>query len=393
MTADAVHTVRIEGLFKTITPTHISDVATNLRYEPSTGRVSRGARSGFPVAGQRTLTYRMPDGEGEDLGYIQVPILPANGLRGRLRRAGAAEVEDALVARGLYLTWQAYQAMHCGAVTGTPDGSAPPLDEVRSIRNHLFMGLFGGGNRMTPSRLRVSTALPVLQGLIDLGAIPDAYADAAIPTTQWRRLMETLPIVRRDDLAQHLDPRAEDVVADYDSVMHEQFLLDTARRAARVRAASPSNADETVPEDPPRGLRALSAIQVITPGTPFYVRFDARCTEAQAGLLVHALLRILRQENNGLGGKSALGYGRFTHALSLSLDSKTVDPFLGQFEETRLQLNNTLMGRLADAFERELELIDPVALDALVMAKRTPEEEKALPQPTSRKPKSTLGAA
>lgn len=365
--------VQIDGLFRTVTPTHISDVGSGMRYDPATDRIVYGESVGVPVTGQRCLTFRLIE-EGGAV-FVKVPVLPANGLRGRLRRAAAAELEESFRSRDRYVTWQTYQGMHCGAVTGNPDGSAPPLDQVRAIRDNLFMGLFGGGQRMTPSRLRVSTALPLIEGLVELGAIPDGYKGDVLPTKDLKRMMSVLPIVRRDDLGQYLDPNAERVVANYDDVMHAEFLKDTARRAERGREATDDEPGDDKKSETPRGLRALSAIQVITPGTPFYVRFDARCTEAQAGLLLHALLRILSQENGGIGGKSAVGYGRFTHALTLDVDGERVEPFEGQFENTKMRRDSDLLTRLVSAFEADLAQLDPDALDAIITARDPGAEE------------------
>ena len=382
--------VQIDGLFRMLTPTHISDIASNMRYDPSTDRILYGETGGIPMTGQRCMTFRLgKEKEGVD-SYVKVPVLPANGLRGRLRRAAAAELEESFRSRDRYVTWQTYQGMHCGAVTGTPDGSAPRLDEVRAIRNNLFMGLFGGGQRLTPSRLKVSTALPVLEGLVELGAVPEAYKDDAIPNKEARRLMSVLPIVRNDDLGQYTDPSAERVVENYDDVMQAEFLKDTARRADRARAAKDDEAQGEKKSETPRGLRALSAIQVITPGTPYYVRFNAYCTEAQAGLLLHALLRLLQQHTGGIGGKSAVGYGRFAHALTLSVDGERVEPFEGQFEDTQLRGDSELLKRLAAAFEAELGQLDPDRLHAIITASEPGSEEDA---PKAAKGKAKGGKA
>ena len=120
------------------------------------------------------------------------------------------------------------------------------------------------------------------------------------------------------------------------------------------------------------------------------MRFNAYCTEAQAGLLLHALLRILSQENGGIGGKSAVGYGRFTHALTLDVDGERVEPFEGQFEDTQLRGGSELLTRLAAAFEAELGQLDPDRLHAIITAREPGEEEDA---PKAAKGKAKGGKA
>ncbi len=359
----------VDGILRTVSPLHISDLAKNLRYDPARDRVVRGgSRVGFPVTGHRQMEFLVPGLASEENpgGIVSVPVLPANGFRGRLRRAGAAEVQAYLTGeRHEKLSYNAYQAMHSGAVSGAPDGAPPNLDEVQRLRAHAFAGLFGGGSRMMPSRLRVATGLPLVQGLFELGAIPDRYADLAVPTTQAWRLLSVMPVVRNDDLAQFLDPDAEDVVADYNDVMMAMFAAETTKRQRRSAAQDGTEmGDEPEPE---RGLRALSAIQVVTPGTPFYVRFEVvGGTDAQCGLLLHALLRMLQYAPRGLGGKTAVGFGRFTHALAMTVDGERDTPFTGQQEGTGLNVLSPAVQRLATAFEAELQTMTAASFDGLM---------------------------
>ncbi|PND66349.1 type IV CRISPR-associated protein Csf2, partial [Escherichia coli] len=57
-----------------------------------------------------------------------------------------------------------------------PDPSPVTAEEVIRAKNHVFMGLFGGGARMLHSGFDVFDLLPVMETTISAGMIPARFA-------------------------------------------------------------------------------------------------------------------------------------------------------------------------------------------------------------------------
>lgn len=367
------YTVMVDGIFRLETPLHISDPAGNVRYVPGTDRLTRGDSSvGFPATATRHAHCfgMVPARNGEEgvltTGLLEYPVLPANGLRGKIRRAAAAELEDVYVERGERVSWQTYQGMHSGAVTGIPSSDAVKLDQVQQMRDHVFVGTFGGGSHMQPSRLRVSTGVPPLEALYEIGLVPERWRDFAISNNQAWRLCDIYCGVRNDDLASFLDQRAENVVDDYNDVMLAQFAADTQRRATRKKSAT-ADSPETKETDPTRSLKGINAYQYVIPGVPFYVRFEVvKATEAQCGMFLAALLRMLRLDPRGIGGKSALGFGRFRHELRMVVDGDEAVPFNGQCEDTSINIDNPIIASMMTAYESAAQDTQPSEIGVLM---------------------------
>ena len=356
----------VDGLFRLVSPLHISDVASNYRYFPQHDEIRRAVRGGFPAVGHRNMTFYLPAARSDrnPSGMLTVPVLPANGLRGRLRRAAAQEIEEILCTKTERLKVATYHGMHCGAVTGNPDSSPIALSKIRVLRDHVFLGLFGGGARMMPGRLQVATGYPVVEGLVDAGFVPDRWPEEQVPTADAWRLTQAIPLVRGDDT--HTDPNAPQVIADFDAVSAQQLQDELARRAQRAGEDSENRGEDNVQ----RGLRALSAVQAVTPGTPLYVCFTVQGTAAQCGLLLYAILRLLQHKPRALGGKTASGYGRFHHELSVKLDDndREPSPFRGQAEDTLLDPTGSCTADLIQAVEDALSRIEVAELDRLIQA-------------------------
>ena len=355
--------LRIEGLMTTASPLHISAPEKNLRYDPGTGRFLRGAHGGFPCTATRTQRARslFAATETNPLGILRLPVIPAQGLRGRLRRLAAADVEDALIAhQGEKVPFAVYQAMHSGAVTGNPDGGAPPLDVAKSRRDHFFAGLWGGGTQMVPGRLSVTGGRMVCEPLLELGAIPERYRDEdLVPVGSVHQVFEALPVVRKDDALQFSDPRAMEVIDSYDQAMLDALGDQAGRRARKARAgAEDAPAPDAPEEKETRGLQAFSYTETVVCGIPFYARFDLRSgTPAQAGALLTALGRLLAPGERHLGGRSAVGFGEFAFDFSALVDGQRVQGVFAADAEggTALSSEHPSIAACLEAYERSLE--------------------------------------
>lgn len=269
------------------------------------------------------------------------------GLRGRLRRCAAAEIEEHVVyERGEKLPFVTYQAMHSGAITGNPEGLPEDVEEVRAARAHPFVGLFGGGPRMMPGNLRVANGYALVDALFDLGMIPELYRGeiGVVPASRAWQLLEVIPINRTDDALQFRDSNIEEVVENYAEAMIEQLNRAATRKAQKL--AGENGEERTL------GLQFLVFVQAVVAGTPFYVRFVLNGEPAQGGLLLAALRRLVAQEDGkGLGGKSSIGFGAFGHDLMMELDGEKARPFVTQ---GALDVEHPLVGRLIKAYESAL---------------------------------------
>lgn len=349
--------VLIDGLFQLKTPLHISD-PNSARWDPEEKSFVYGGR-GFPCTLTRTQSFFTPAHATErNEGFFSLPVLPAQGLRGRLRRCAAAELEDYVTTQlDEKLHLETYLALHTGAITGNPSGESPAMAEVRKTRQHPFVGLFGGGPNLVPGNLRVAAGVPCVDALVhDLGMIPEDVCDfEPLSIKNGWRLMQVVPLVRNDDLLQGRDTRAKDVIEDY----NEQLLGLLDQQMDRKKKKSEG-------EKSTMGLQALNFYQVVIPGTAFYCRFEVNGTKAQAGLLLHALKRLVIDEN-GLGGKGALGLGQFGHSLRIHIDGQTYDLFSTQED---LNLDEEAIRGLIEEYEEALEGVNAQSLhEAFVPAK------------------------
>lgn len=373
----------IDGILRLTSPLHISDPAGTARYMPRTNRIVIGASGGFPAVLTRTSQAMLEDAVSDKnpLGRVDFPVLPSNGLRGRLRRAGAAEVEASLRARNERLSMAAYQGMHCGAIGSAPLGTTPALAEVKAYRAHVFAGLFGGGARMIPSPLRVSEGVPLLRGLIDRGMIPTHAEEfgTALPSALAYRLFEDVPMVRLDDAAQYADREAESVIDNYEAEMLAFFERDLERATVRSekgveglakkpKKAKKSTTEDDVGDDEPeleRGLRTFVAHQRVIPGTTFWMSMRLTdATDAQVGLFLRSLRRVCALSPRGIGGKTAHGYGRFQHRLMLRRGTEApIALFEGQEEETALRTADPVIKGYLDASDAAIEALTPADID------------------------------
>jgi CRISPR type IV-associated protein Csf2 len=279
----------IELVFTNITPFHSS--------APGGARVTLegqfvGERQGFPC----TRTRFMPvmggaDGEGVPT-PVYVPLMPANTLRHVLREALLAPIMEHF--RGRYtLSTGSYAAAHAGNASGNPDGVSATYDEIVAVRQHPFLGLFGGGPRMVEGRLRVDAAWPITPVTLPyLGDLEEHAVRGHLTSVQFIRRVDPVVDISDEDLP--LIENATTAVTRW----HSQFVSGAA-------------------DEDTRGLRSFSAHEVVIPGVNWLWRIAAhRPTAAQKGLLLLALSTFNQTQ---IGGMGRLGYGR------MRLKSLTVD--------------------------------------------------------------------
>lgn len=244
------------------------------------------------------------DGAAPSSSHSPVPCIPANSIRGQLRRQAAKAIMEALISRGEELSINAYNVLQCGAATGSPDGSGPTVAEAVEADAHPYFGLFGGGPRLIRSNLRVDTALAVTAASLPYlrPEFGGAVNGGKLLSIGWRR--------RNDDalMLSDVDAQAK-IIASFHETMNNYQDASMLSKAAKA-VAKDGGDDGQEPASPvARGLGAFNAIEYVVPGTHFALRFDVDGTEEQAGLLLAALLGFVK--TNRLGSDGRRGFGRF----------------------------------------------------------------------------------
>ena len=337
----------IRGILRLTSPLHIA-APRKETVDPDTDRLLPSGERGIMVV--PATKYRLPmfvrgsqaigvHAIGEvDIprgsAFADVPVIPANDLRGRLRRFAARKVFDVLLARNEQISLDAYHGMTCGAVTGSPNGRLTFAEAAQAAR-HSFLGLFGGGPKMVRSALQVSTGWPILASTIFAGVLSeDLQAEVPCPMNSEWLLTQRLFFRRIDDAIRFTDGYAQTVVRDFgpevtrwiESVSEVKKARASAGgktgKAKARRAVTPSTEEASVTviegvENPPPTpnrlqLQGFNAIEFVVPGTRFFLDFhleESQMRSGGLGLFLHALREFVLQQN--LGGWTKNGFGRF----------------------------------------------------------------------------------
>lgn len=342
--------LKIQGTLRTTTPLTVAqpgDLKITL-----TGRRSP---AGFPC----TEVARMPLPGNEELAPASVPVIPANTLRGGLRRAGAALIERALIARGEKLELAALHSLRSGTPYGHPDKAAPNLIEIATAQATPPLGVFGGGPRMIGGALRVDAGMPIIPETLDRALVPlnlsGKKVEGRLSTFFWLR--------RADDVVTFVDhTNAQHVVKDYsESLDAWQVLVGGAQNEDQV--------DEEPADDSTfRKIAGFNAFEAVLPGVPFAVRYDLDTDHtANAGFLLLALQEFARTQR--VGGMGRLGHGRFTLDLHVQLDEdpNTVALFVRAQDSYELNLDDPRIDTMVKAALEWLDQVTAAQLHALLL--------------------------
>lgn len=351
--------IKIFGTITLLSPLHISDPDRIYRYDPDSGRVRRAQQGGFPCVATRTETFRsaLAVTDNNALGNVRLPIIPAQGIKGCLRRFGQKIVEESFLQRGLKMNAALYQSMRTGAVSGRPDGNLPPLDVAKARRGHFFVGLFGGGTQIVPGWLYANDARVLADCYLDAGAIPSGLGEPFSVINAYQ-LFEGRPTIRKDDLMQGSDADAVNSLADFDEYMLAQIDEITKRRASKK-----ANEDDDTGS---RSLQSISYKETVVGGTEFYFEVGAKqVNAAQAGMLVEAVGQYLA--NGQVGGGGNIGYGRFTHNLMVQVDGETFSGVFGDASQPLLSSCPDAILQLCQAMHEQLEEATPESIAAMMV--------------------------
>ncbi len=288
----------IEGEMTAVTPMHIASGEGNVRYDFKTGRKIYGPSGGVPLTTTQHKTIVLP----EKGGTMQVPGVNANTLRGGIRRAGARVVARMLADKGEAVSNDTMLRMLAGTSSGRPSKEMTGLDEMDEIFNNPFVGLFGGGERMHRSRFVCCDGWPMLDELVELGTIP---SDAQ--TMESRKGLTSVLVLRRvNDILRNLASVRENfeaAVKDFNAEA-QRIIEDAAERTKRKKQGEEASADDSM-------LDSINALEIVNPGTRFYVRFEANGAAHHAGMLLKALEEFVSTDNVGGWGRNDFGRVRF----------------------------------------------------------------------------------
>lgn len=314
-----------EGIFRLTSPLHCADEAT----PEGAGKVMRTMKAPiFTPAGMDT-----------------VPYFPGNDLRGRLRRKAGAILLDAITSSGAKYDRGVYSGVNNGMNGAQPDPTPATAEEVVRARNHIFMGLFGGGARMLQSGFDVADLMPIMDTTISAGMIPARFApqpgtdfvssepgDIAYTAHKKGERLYGWQLLRRyngtriDDLHRVTDvDRVEKQLENgLDEVAAYQLqVLENKRLRKEDKEADA--ADKTNVKKSDAGN--MITFEAIAAGVPMYFKLviAPNMSDAQIGLMAQAVCDLVNGQK--LGGWSRTGLGSFDAMLQMRRNG-VVSPLL-----------------------------------------------------------------
>lgn len=332
----------ISAVLSLTSPLHIAS-PEDARVDPKTGMISGGnAKTGTPCTRTQRHEILLQQQQQEEEGRSSrfVPIVPANSIRGRIRRQAAAIIKEHLLKRNEKLTLDAYHTLMAGSPNGYPDSALPSVDEFNQAAQHPFFGIFGGGPRMLPSRLKVDTAYPINEATIDTGIVPSMLE--SFSTNLWNT--QAVTFRRVDDALTLTDNQIFDIVDD---------VVEAVEEWRELTASQGNLEDEEQSNAKFQGIRSWTSHEIIKPGTTFHFNMSLNSfDEAQRGLMLRAAEGFFNLQN--LGGWSRNGYGRYS-----VLDAKISSIVEGQVVSGQL-LKKTASGNYV--LDRDNDDIDSYLL-------------------------------
>ncbi len=353
-------TLRIHAFLTTTTPLHISSGVQG-SFDFENGRASYKSGPGLtPCMLVQTLGIANDDSE---FGSVQVPVIMANNIMGRLRRRAAAEVLGVIERKGERVKTGTYSALMCGAVSGNPDSEEPTFEEYRAARAHAYLGLFGGGPKLYRRHVHGFNAVPYTSGSRPMFARckhPNFdEAVHAVRAGQEHHLTRAVLQNRNDDLRELVNlSLASKTIENFtdEIVARQSAIIDTQKQKG---AEKEKGARVTT--------RSFTSFQYVIPNVVFPLCWELReVTDAQLGLFLLALDAFAHSEE--LGGFGRNGFGRFTLTDVAVTD---VDDALladGLFQNNRLNRSQPEVSEALAAWTAESEAFTGSGLNDLFAA-------------------------
>ena len=278
--------MKISTTIKTMTPLHIamphrvSKISIESNRPDVMGELPYTRTSVMPIP----TTREAKDDDGVVsivANTTDIPSIPANSWRGRIRRAAANIVYQALEKRGEKVSFNTFKAMQIGAIAANAiDTGSLDIALFQKAAHHPFVGLVGGGAKLIQSNYRISTSMAICEENNPNGLILNpAY-----------RLVNPIWFKRGDDMIQFKSPMADSVINDYVPALEAWREEVLATQLKRKEERGDRNTTQSKVD-----LRSWSAHEVVIPNVDFSFDLDASAlkNEAQIGLLIMALHDVL----------------------------------------------------------------------------------------------------
>lgn len=333
-----MNTIRIQGHLLATSFWHVTEEVRDNETKVMRAKI---------IAGAYTDDGRAPDTPPL---IAEVPLVPSNSIRGRLHRASLAILTEALIARGEFISRDAYQMLSNGGLVGGGAGNILSVGEILAARKHVHFGLWGGGPRLMPSSVVTCDLLPVCAETLASGRVPDSFKDFAPmiqvtigegerQTTErqiapaWRLLSKRI-FKRNDDMMALntqaltrlgvLGEDAEQLITEYQA---EQIGKREDRKSAKE---STEGMDvRTLSDDMKASLKKTDitnflTMEVVSPGTvwPVDLRLNATSTAAQIALFARSVEHFANEQRIGSFGR--WGFGQFRAHLTITKEDEPI---------------------------------------------------------------------
>lgn len=317
-------------------------------------------QQGFPCSLTQKLSIPLRAEDAKDEKRAQtVPLIPANTLRGRLRRMSAKSILAQIEANGEKLSLPAWQGLQSGAIYGHPDSSLPSVEQMRADYESVYLGTWGGSTRLVPSVVSVPAAMPVTDETISAGLVPEEAMEDAVGG----RLTQTFFFRRVDDTIVVADPRRGGQIHKFDEAYTDWVKLFGPQAK---EALGEDGAEAAEPAGKVQGVMSFSAREVVSPNVTFVTELHCGGESRHLGMVIEALRQWA--EDPYIGGCRRLGMGR----LEMQAEIGGAPLFVVSGDRVLVDENHEAAAAHAEA----MELIESIAAgDVEAMFK--PEEKSA----------------
>lgn len=367
--------IKIQGALPLTSHLHVSStVSARLTDE---GFKNFSSDVGKPLTAQ--MSFKAFDKVGNLVRHI--PFLPGNGLRGRLRRYGSKYIFKKFEelhgnSKDQKFTIESFHGMTSGAVTGSPLNSSGLIKQIQKERDHVFLGLFGGGPTLTRSAYMVSDLIPICGLTKQLKMVGTdlevgiAEHDNASHGDTTEGLTGFYHIFRRDDL---LDGKYQEFEGQISNFEHDgQTWLTTVAKADGGRSKE--------------AISNMVAVEAIVPGVNmwFELRLEKNVLPEQFGLMLQSLRELVN--DNRLGGWTRAGFGRFDPShLKLIINNEEIPLFPTKKGDQWEFYDHEIITNALAALDKKLSEVDYDYFNSMF-------DQKALSEAlTGKKPKAKKG--
>jgi CRISPR type IV-associated protein Csf2 len=363
------HKFYLHGILRTLSPLHIAAPGKG-HLDMADGRVKFGAHAGndFPA----TLIQKMPVAVPGEGGWQYLPVISANNIMGHLRRHAAAIVCGKFLDNGEMVSPAAFNVLNCGAASGKPDAEGLTFADYQANKNHLYMGLLGGGPALMRRYVQCNNLVPKTDASAAMiEAFPHPLGIEAT-THSADKLTYGWMVNHLDDLERMAHPElSHGVIKDFAQEFIERNERIKNQRDLKKEAKKDGIRAPAAEKD---STRAVFGLEFVVPLVEFPVMWQLNVNRAQLGLFLKMLERFVAHDR--LGGWSRNGFGQFVlNELTLSgdliddEDGSAVEPIGDLIQNRALNASHPFVARTIELFEEALERTTAADLEAMLFPK------------------------